>query len=238
MPRTTPSRVSSTEELAGHFQAMQGRYGRATGIWDCPETEAALNYGKQLYETFVPGTLSWLDPNNNKAFLDGQVSVTNNGISIYYAAKNSQDPKVKERMAEQLGIAPSGLSFHLKELAHAGLVSAQLGALAAAAGWSGCIVGGFDDLYFRKRLSQHSSALVPVSIRPAGAESELVEPGNRTHRLDQALENEGLASRLILQDGIHDHFRSRLVDRVRGRDGSYYDNDPSVLIQRIDRSTP
>jgi hypothetical protein len=43
----------------------------------------------------VPGTLSWLDPNDNKAFLDGQVSVTNNGISIYYAAKNSQDPKVK-----------------------------------------------------------------------------------------------------------------------------------------------
>lgn len=28
-------------------------------------------------------------------------------------------------MAEQLGIAPSALSFHLKELAHAGLVSAQ-----------------------------------------------------------------------------------------------------------------
>jgi DNA-binding transcriptional ArsR family regulator len=28
-------------------------------------------------------------------------------------------------MAEQLGIAPSGLSFHLKELSHAGLVSAQ-----------------------------------------------------------------------------------------------------------------
>ena len=28
-------------------------------------------------------------------------------------------------MAELLGIAPSGLSFHLKELAHAGLVSAQ-----------------------------------------------------------------------------------------------------------------
>ncbi|MDF2465494.1 MAG: transcriptional regulator, ArsR family [Ramlibacter sp.] len=28
-------------------------------------------------------------------------------------------------MAEQLGIAPSGLSFHLKELSHAGLVSAE-----------------------------------------------------------------------------------------------------------------
>lgn len=28
-------------------------------------------------------------------------------------------------MAEQLGIAPSGLSFHLKELSHAGLVTAE-----------------------------------------------------------------------------------------------------------------
>lgn len=28
-------------------------------------------------------------------------------------------------MAEQLGIAPSGLSFHLKELTHAGLVSSE-----------------------------------------------------------------------------------------------------------------
>ena len=62
---------------------------------DSPETIKALEYAKELYGTFVPGTLSWLDPSNNKAFLDGQVSVTNNGISIYYAAKNSQDPKIK-----------------------------------------------------------------------------------------------------------------------------------------------
>jgi multiple sugar transport system substrate-binding protein len=60
------------------------------------ETIRALEYAKELYATFVPGTLSWLDPNNNKAFLDGQISLTNNGISIYYAAKNSQDPKVRE----------------------------------------------------------------------------------------------------------------------------------------------
>ncbi|MFL6662075.1 MAG: ABC transporter substrate-binding protein [Rhizobacter sp.] len=63
---------------------------------DSPETLRALEYAKELYPNFVPGTLSWLDPNNNKAFLDGQISVTNNGISIYYAAKNSQDPKIKE----------------------------------------------------------------------------------------------------------------------------------------------
>ena len=67
---------------------------------DSPETLKALEYGKELYATFIPGTLSWLDPNNNKAFLDGQISVTNNGISIYYAAKNSTDPKVKEMAAD------------------------------------------------------------------------------------------------------------------------------------------
>lgn len=69
-------------------------------VIDSPETLKALEYAKELYANFVPGTLSWLDPNNNKAFLDGQVSVTNNGISIYYAAKNSQDPKVKEMAAD------------------------------------------------------------------------------------------------------------------------------------------
>ncbi|MDR6856183.1 substrate-binding domain-containing protein [Variovorax guangxiensis] len=69
-------------------------------VIDSPETLKALEYAKELYANFIPGTLSWLDPNNNKAFLDGQISVTNNGISIYYAAKNSQDPKIKEMAAD------------------------------------------------------------------------------------------------------------------------------------------
>jgi multiple sugar transport system substrate-binding protein len=63
-------------------------------VIDSPETLKALEFGRELYNTFIPGTLSWLDPNNNKAFLDSQISVTNNGISIYYAAKNSPDAKV------------------------------------------------------------------------------------------------------------------------------------------------
>lgn len=64
-------------------------------VINSPETVAALEYAKQLYDTFIPGTLSWLDPSNNKAFLDGQISWTINGISVYYAAKNSTDPTVK-----------------------------------------------------------------------------------------------------------------------------------------------
>jgi multiple sugar transport system substrate-binding protein len=69
-------------------------------VIDSPETIRALEYAKEMYSTFIPGTLSWLDPNNNKAFLDSQISVTNNGISIYYAAKNATDPKVKELAAD------------------------------------------------------------------------------------------------------------------------------------------
>ena len=86
---------------------------------DSAETLKALEYGKELYANFVPGTLSWLDPNNNKAFLDGQVSVTNNGISIYYAAKNSTDPKVKDMVADiqhaNFPIGPVGVptEYHL-----------------------------------------------------------------------------------------------------------------------------
>jgi multiple sugar transport system substrate-binding protein len=65
-------------------------------VIDSPETLKALEYSKELYATFIPGTLSWLDPNNNKAFLDSQIALTANGISVYFAAKNATDPKVKD----------------------------------------------------------------------------------------------------------------------------------------------
>jgi multiple sugar transport system substrate-binding protein len=60
-------------------------------VINSPETIAALDYAKQLYPTFIPGTLSWQDPSNNKAFLSGEIGLTNNGISIYTVAKNSKD---------------------------------------------------------------------------------------------------------------------------------------------------
>ncbi len=69
-------------------------------VIDSPETLKALEFAKELYPTFIPGTLSWLDPSNNKAFLDNQLYLTNNGISIYYAAKTSSDPKLKEMSAD------------------------------------------------------------------------------------------------------------------------------------------
>ena len=42
----------------------------------------------------IPGTASWNDAFNNKAFLAGEIHWTNNGISIYVAAR--RDPNLKE----------------------------------------------------------------------------------------------------------------------------------------------
>lgn len=76
--------------LWSHGAQMVNEKGEIT--INSPETLAALNYAKQLYATFIPGTESWLDINNNRAFLAGQVSLTANGVSIYYAAKNDRSP--------------------------------------------------------------------------------------------------------------------------------------------------
>jgi multiple sugar transport system substrate-binding protein len=57
------------------------------------ETIAALNYLKDLYPTFVTGTLSWGDVSNNRAFAANEVWLTANGVSLYFALKN--DPATK-----------------------------------------------------------------------------------------------------------------------------------------------
>ena len=63
-------------------------------IINSPETAKALEYCKALSETFIPGVASWNDSSNNKAFLAGELHLTNNGISIYIAAKD--DPAKKD----------------------------------------------------------------------------------------------------------------------------------------------
>jgi multiple sugar transport system substrate-binding protein len=70
-------------------------------IINSPATVKALEYCKALSDTFVAGTASWNDAFNNKAFLESQVSLTNNGVSIYAAAKAAAakgDAKAKEVM--------------------------------------------------------------------------------------------------------------------------------------------
>jgi multiple sugar transport system substrate-binding protein len=86
-------------------------------VLDSPETRNAIEYSKQLYETFIPGTESWLDINNNRAFLAGQISLTANGVSLYYAA--AKDPAMKEIADDirttTLPIGPVGKSVELHQ---------------------------------------------------------------------------------------------------------------------------
>ena len=70
-------------------------------IFASAETEKALNYAKELSDNWVPGTAAWNDSFNNKAFLAGEISMTNNGVSIYAAAKAAAakgDAKMKDVM--------------------------------------------------------------------------------------------------------------------------------------------
>jgi multiple sugar transport system substrate-binding protein len=63
---------------------------------DSKATIDALKYVRELYPSLVSGTLSWNDASNNKAFLAGDISMTFNGVSIYFVGKQSSDPKMQE----------------------------------------------------------------------------------------------------------------------------------------------
>jgi multiple sugar transport system substrate-binding protein len=77
-------------------------------ILNSPETAKALEYVKQLYENFIPGTVSWNDSSNNKAFLAGQLYCTNNGISIYVAAKKENPAIAADMNHAFLPVGPIG----------------------------------------------------------------------------------------------------------------------------------
>jgi multiple sugar transport system substrate-binding protein len=82
-----------------------------------PETINGLKYARELYQTFIPGTETWLDINNNRVFLAGDISVTANGVSLYYSAKN--DPKLadiaKDIRSAILPVGPIGQSAELHQ---------------------------------------------------------------------------------------------------------------------------
>ena len=62
-------------------------------IINSKETIEALKYLKELYPTFIPGTTSWNDVSNNRAYSAGEISLSANGVSLYFSLKN--DPATK-----------------------------------------------------------------------------------------------------------------------------------------------
>ncbi len=77
-------------------------------VINSPETAKAMEYAKALYDTFIPGTASWNDSSNNKAFLSGDLYATNNGISIYVTAKRENPQIAADMNHAYMPIGPVG----------------------------------------------------------------------------------------------------------------------------------
>lgn len=78
---------------------------------DSKQTIDALNYVKELYPNMISGTLSWSDSSNNKAYAAGEIGLTFNGVSIYFALKNSPDQAMQDMAKDTMHqTAPFGIS--------------------------------------------------------------------------------------------------------------------------------
>jgi len=73
------------------------------------ETVASLEYVKELYATFIPGTIAWGDISNNRAYAANELHLTSNGVSLYFALKN--DPATAPIAADtEHTLLPKGLA--------------------------------------------------------------------------------------------------------------------------------
>ena len=111
---TTPTGCSGA--TAARWSTRDGKV-----VINSPETLKAIEYAQELYKTFIPGTESWLDVNNNRAFLAGELGVIANGISAYRTAQinKDNDPKLaeiaKDIRTTNLPIGPVGQSVELHQ---------------------------------------------------------------------------------------------------------------------------
>ncbi|MBU4263748.1 MAG: ABC transporter substrate-binding protein [Proteobacteria bacterium] len=83
------------------------------------ETLLALETARELFATMITGVDTWLDPHNNREFLAGNISVTNNGSSIAYAAQG-KNPDIDADLAViNFPIGPVGRPAELSALSQA-----------------------------------------------------------------------------------------------------------------------
>jgi multiple sugar transport system substrate-binding protein len=90
-----------------HGAALLDNSGKLT--INSKETIAALNYLKRLFPTLIPGVTSWNDVSNNRAYAAGEISLTTNGVSLYFSLKNDPATAVIAADSEHCD-APHGLS--------------------------------------------------------------------------------------------------------------------------------
>ena len=77
-------------------------------VINSPETAKSLEYVKALYDNFIPGTASWNDSSNNKAFVAGELYLTCNGISVYVTASREAKQIAEDMDHAYMPIGPIG----------------------------------------------------------------------------------------------------------------------------------
>lgn len=70
------------------------------------QTIDAIKYCKELYSTMISGVTGWNGSSNNEAFAAGQISMTFNGVSIYYVCKNSKDKRLNAIAEDTNNVLP------------------------------------------------------------------------------------------------------------------------------------
>ncbi|MFZ4407759.1 MAG: ABC transporter substrate-binding protein [Paracraurococcus sp.] len=75
--------------LWSHGASLVDEEGKVT--LDSPATARALDYAKAMQETMIAGTMAWNGVSNNRAFIAGEIGLTQNGVSVYYSLKTSTD---------------------------------------------------------------------------------------------------------------------------------------------------
>ena len=76
-------------------------------------TLRAIEYARAIYPTLIPGTLSWNDASNNKAFLGGEIALTDNSTSIYGKALADKMPIAADIGHATWPIGPAGTPTEL-----------------------------------------------------------------------------------------------------------------------------
>ena len=98
--------------LWSHNASMLDEEGNIT--INSKETVAALKYLKEIYPTFIAGTPSWNDVSNNRAYSGQEISLTANGVSLYFSLKN--DPATRAIADDtEHQLLPKGLCEHLAD---------------------------------------------------------------------------------------------------------------------------
>ena len=77
-------------------------------VINSPETAKSLQFVKELYDNFIPGTASWNDSSNNKAFVAGELHLTSNGISVYVTASRENKAVAEDMDHAYMPIGPVG----------------------------------------------------------------------------------------------------------------------------------